>query len=288
MAESKTSAISDEPINVLIALHPKFDILDFSGPLAVFSAAQHDFSDDSSKAFEVTLAGAEPQVLSSQGAIVQSQITYKEAHERINEFDVLIILGGNTDEVIKKELEPLGIITAFSDLQKRDPARERTMLSVCTGAHLLAHEGILCGLAATTHPDHITHFENLCSDACTRLGTDRTDVMDDARYVVNNLRFELDEDASPYTRRKSDAGKPHGRKGSISFKESRTRRESIVRRVAMRLGGLRVITAGGQSAGVDASLYLVSALVDEKCAEEVARLLQWNWTKGVVVDGIDV
>lgn len=159
----------------------------------------------------MTLAGAEPQVLSSQGAIVQSQITYKEAHERINEFDILIILGGNTDEVIKKELEPLGIITAFSDLQKRDPARERTMLSVCTGAHLLAREGILCGLAATTHPDHLTRFENLCSDACTRLGTDRTDVIDDARYVVNNLRFELDEDASPYTRRKSDAGKPHGR-----------------------------------------------------------------------------
>lgn len=56
----------------------------------------------------------------------------------------------------------------------------------------------------------------------------------------------------------------------------------------MRLGGLRVITAGGQSAGIDASLYLVSALVDDKCAEEVARLLQWTWNKGVVVDGLDV
>lgn len=77
-------------------------------------------------------------------------------------------------------------------------------------------------------------------------------------------------------------------KGSISFKESNTRRESIVRRAAMRLGGLRVITAGGQSAGIDASLYLVSALVDDKCAEEVARLLQWTWNKGVVVDGLDV
>lgn len=46
MAESKTSAISDEPINVLIALHPKFDIFDFAGPLSVFNAAQHDFSDE--------------------------------------------------------------------------------------------------------------------------------------------------------------------------------------------------------------------------------------------------
>lgn len=56
----------------------------------------------------------------------------------------------------------------------------------------------------------------------------------------------------------------------------------------MRLGGLRVITAGAHGAGVDAALYLVSALVDEACAEEVARSMQWTWSKGVVVDGLDV
>lgn len=74
----------------------------------------------------------------------------------------------------------------------------------------------------------------------------------------------------------------------MSFKGSNSRRESIARRAAMRLGGLRVITAGGVSAGVDAALYLVSALVDEECAVEAARLIQWTWNKGVVVDGLDV
>lgn len=74
----------------------------------------------------------------------------------------------------------------------------------------------------------------------------------------------------------------------MSFKGSNTRRESIVRRAAMRLGGLRVVTSGGVSAGVDAALYLVSALVDEECAVEVARFIQWNWNKGIVVDGLDV
>ncbi|KAH6607793.1 hypothetical protein Trco_004106 [Trichoderma cornu-damae] len=289
MAANKTSAIADqEPIDVLFALQSNFDMLDFAGPLATFFQAQHDPTDASTKAFEVTLAGLEPQVLSAQGPIVQSQITFKEAHERLEEFDILVIIGGNVTEVIQKELEPLGLITAFSDLQKKDPARERTILSICTGSLLLAREGILCGLSATTHPDQLTRFENLCSDAATRYYTERTDVIEDARYVVNNLRFELGEDESPYTRRKSDAGRPHGRKGSISFKESNTRRESIARRAAMRLGGLRVITAGGQSAGVDAALYLVSALVDDKCAEEVARIMQWTWIKGVVVDGLDV
>jgi transcriptional regulator GlxA family with amidase domain len=56
----------------------------------------------------------------------------------------------------------------------------------------------------------------------------------------------------------------------------------------MRLGGLRVVTAGGNSSGIDASLYLISALVDDECAAEVARIMCWTWNKGVVVDGLDV
>lgn len=74
----------------------------------------------------------------------------------------------------------------------------------------------------------------------------------------------------------------------MSFKGSNNRRESIARRAAMRLGGLRVITAGGVSAGIDATLYLVSAMVSDEAAEEAARVMQWTWTKGLVVDGLDV
>ncbi|EFZ04098.1 hypothetical protein MHUMG1_01511 [Metarhizium humberi] len=291
MAAHKTSAVSDEPIEVLIALHNKFDLLDLAGPMEVFTTAQHDPKDETSKAFEVTLAGAEPKVLSEQGAIVGSQISFKEAHERLEDFDILVILGGNSDEILKADTEPLGLINNFAELQKKDPARERTILSVCTGSLFLARENILSGLSATTHPDYLTKFENVCSDAATRNMTERCDVVEDARYVVNNLRFDLgDEDENPYIRRKSDAGRrpSNARKGSMSFKGSNSRRESIARRAAMRLGGLRVITAGGVSAGVDAALYLVSALVDEECAVEAARLIQWTWNKGVVVDGLDV
>lgn len=74
----------------------------------------------------------------------------------------------------------------------------------------------------------------------------------------------------------------------MSFKSSNSRRESITRRAAMRLGGLRVITAGGVSSGIDAALYLVSALVSEESALEAARVMCWQWQRGVVVDGLDV
>ncbi|KAK3390925.1 putative amidotransferase-domain-containing protein [Podospora didyma] len=288
---NKSSAVSDEPIDVLFALHPGFDLMDFAGPLEVLTTAQHDFNDPTTKAFEVTIAGGEPKVLSEQGVVVGSQVSWKEAYERLSDFDVLVILGGSSDNILKEKAEPLALITAFSELQKADPSRERTVLSICTGALFLAQQGILSGLSATTHPDFLTKFENVCSQAATRDLAERTDVVDDARYVVNNLRFDIgDEDENPYIRRKSDAGRrpSNARKGSMSWKGSNTRRESIARRAAMRLGGLRVITSGGVAAGLDAALYLVSVMVSEETSNEVARVMQLTWNKGIVVDGLDV
>ncbi|KAI1402146.1 class I glutamine amidotransferase-like protein [Hypoxylon fuscum] len=286
----KTSAVSDEPIEVLFALQPKFNLLDFAGPLEVLDWARHDKNDESTKAFDITIAAAEPKVISDQGVVVGSQITYKEAHGRLNDFDVLIIVGGGVDTILKEKSEPLPLIEAFAELQRTDYTRERTLMSICTGSLILAEAGILAGLSATTHPDYMTKFEIVCSNAAQRDLQERTDVVEDGRYVVNNLRFDLgDEDENPYIRRKSDAGRRPSvaRKGSISFKAN-GRRESIARRAAMRLGGLRVITSGGISAGLDATLYLVSILVDEDVANEVSRFIQHEWIKGTIVDGLDV
>lgn len=76
------------------------------------------------KAFEVTVAAAEPKVLSNSGAIVGSQISFKEAYERLEEFDIMIVPGGGVDAIIKAKAEPLKLISAYSDIQKKDPARE--------------------------------------------------------------------------------------------------------------------------------------------------------------------
>ncbi|KAH8166688.1 hypothetical protein CIB48_g1582 [Xylaria polymorpha] len=288
---NKASDTSNEPIEVLFALQDTFNITDFAGPLEVLSTALHDKNDENTKAFVCTIAGPEPQIMSEQGVAISSQIAYKEAYERLSDFDVLIVVGGNSNAVLKGKTEPLSIISAFAELQKNDSSRERTVMSVCTGSLFLAEQGILSGLSATTHPDYMTKFEILCSNAAQRDLQERTDVVEDARYVVNNLRFDLgDEDENPYIRRKSDNDRrpSNARKGSISFQGSNARRESIARRAAMRLGGLRVITSGGVCAGIDAALYLVSILVDDNAANEVARLLQHEWIKGVVVDGLDV
>ena len=218
---------------------------------------------------------------------------YDDAHEDINDFDILVVPGGNEESLLKddkEDVEPMPLIKAFAELQKKDPSKERTLMSVNTGSLSLAKLGLLQGFGATTHPDWYTKMELLCQQAARRGDLEQTDVMEE-RYVVNNARFELgeNEDENPFILRKRPDGrrKSIARKGSNAWKESR-RRESIIKRAELRLGGLRVITSGGVTCGLDSALYLVSALVSLDSAEEVARVLQYQWNKGVTVDGIDV
>jgi transcriptional regulator GlxA family with amidase domain len=242
------------------------------------------------KAFQATFASLTEDTTSEQGASFRAHIDFKEAYKRLSDFDILIVPGGGTAAILKTKSEPLGIIKAFSDLQKKHPEKERTLMSICTGSLFLAQQGILSGLSATTHPDWYAKLESINGEVAQRDLADRCDVVEE-RYVVNNLRFDLGEnpDENPYVRRKSDTRRPSmGRKGSNAWKESNTRRESNARRANLRLGGLRVITSGGITCGLDASLYLVSIMVSEEAANEVARSMQYTWNKGIVVDGIDI
>ena len=217
-----------------------------------------------------------------------AHISYKEAHKRLKEFDLLVVPGGKAMDILKNNAEPTSLIKAYSEVQAADPARERTLLAVDTAALFLAQQGILCGMGATAHPDYYIKLEKECQDAAARDMGDRTDVMEE-RYVVNNARFDLGEDIeeNPYVFKKGRKGSS-ARKGSLSRRESNARHENLVRRKSMKLGGMRVITSGGTVSGIDASLYLVSALVSLDVAKEVARLMQYDWVKGVVVDTIDV
>jgi len=285
---------SSEIIKVLFCLYKDYDILDVTGPLQVLSHAQHNPKDSTTKAFEVSFVGDATAMKSAQGATLKADMDYEDATEDIEDFDVLVIPGGDTQAVIASKAEPLALVKKYVDVQEKNPAKERTIIAVSTGSLLLAEQGLLEGLAATTHPDYYTRLETICQNASTRDLSERTDVMEE-RYVVNNARFDLGEnpDENPYIIRKRPEGAGHSRrksiarKGSNAWRESK-RRESIIRRASMPLGGMRIITTGGVAAGLDASLYLVASLVSHDSAEEVARVMQYTWVKGVTVDAIDV
>ena len=55
--------------------------------------------------------------MSSSGTSFRSHTTYSEAYKQLKEYDVLVVAGGNAEEVIKNKSEPLGLIRAFADLQ---------------------------------------------------------------------------------------------------------------------------------------------------------------------------
>jgi transcriptional regulator GlxA family with amidase domain len=238
----------------------------------------------------VTFAAASEEVLTAQGVTLTAHISFKEAHKRVKEFDVLVVPGGKEKcmQMLKKEAEPLGLVQAFAEAQAADPARERTLLAIDTAALFLAKQGLLQGLSATIHSDFYIKLEHECQDAASRDTEERTDVMEE-RYVVNNARFDLGEnlEENPYVFKKNRKGSS-ARKGSILRRESNLKHENLMRRKSMKLGGLRVITSAGSVSGIDASLYLVSALVSHDVAQEVARVMSYTWVKGVVVDAIDV
>merc|ERR1712157_526427 len=70
--------------------------------------------------------------------------------------------------------------------------------------------------------------------------------------------------------------------GSMSLKLSNMRRENVLKRANLRLGGLRVITCSGITSGIDGALYMVGAMVSDDSADEVARVMCHDWKKGVV------
>merc|ERR1712070_933754 len=142
-----------EPIKVLITLHEGMDTMDAIGPMEVFRQGLHDKKVKESKAFRVIFAGKEQNTMTAQNIPIRAHIDYDEAMKRIGEIDLLIVPGGGTDN------QPMPLIKAFSELQKKNPSRERSLVSVCTGSLFLAEAGILSGLAATTHPDYVTKME---------------------------------------------------------------------------------------------------------------------------------
>src|SRR3954469_289725 len=89
-----------------------------------------DLSSIATKAFEVTFASATEHTVSTQGASFRAHMDFKEAYVKLAEYDILIIPGGGTDAVLKNKSEPLGLIKAFPDLQKKYPDKERTLLSI--------------------------------------------------------------------------------------------------------------------------------------------------------------
>ena len=129
--------------SVLVVLFEGVQSLDVTGPLEVFAGADRwRTSRGGEPAYDVSTAGLGGHpVRTSSGLLITPDVDLHRAREP----DVLLVPGGEGTCVPDQ-----GLITWL----RRRGSRARQVVSVCTGAFLLAEAGMLSGRRATTHWAH--------------------------------------------------------------------------------------------------------------------------------------
>jgi putative intracellular protease/amidase len=153
---------------VAVYLYPGADILDFSGPVEIYSAGPLDGTPGP---FTITSFAHHNPVKSSSGALVYvPNATFAEMEAKISDFDVLVVPGadfGTIADLIKtdegKDLSAL--LRKFVDTKPRPETKKRVLQSVCTGSVLLAASGVLAGRDATTHHLGFDMLKQVADDA---------------------------------------------------------------------------------------------------------------------------
>ncbi len=144
---------------VVVLLFDEVEVLDFAAPFEVFSVAGRRHRLDP---FDVSVVGTRATVIHARNGL---RVTPRCSIRQCDSADVLVIPGGyGTREQIKN---PVTI-----DWVRRVSATCEVVLSVCSGALLLAAAGLLRGLPATTHRgalELLTRIEPECTPVAQRV-----------------------------------------------------------------------------------------------------------------------
>lgn len=159
-------------IDVLI--FPDFQLLDAAGPIAAFEIAGRL----SPGAYDLQVVAATPgEVRSSSGAALIAKAPSEPP------VDTLLVSGG--DGTRPERLDP-AVIAAVAAAA----GRARRIVSVCSGAFILAEAGLLQGRRATTHWSRTADFRRRFPE--TRLEPDRIYVRDDPVWTSAGITAGID------------------------------------------------------------------------------------------------
>lgn len=148
-------------MNIGIYIYNQAEVLDFSGPFEVFSTAKRLGAEELNVFLISEYAGP---VIARGGFKVLADYSLNN-HPKI---DLLMVVGGvHTDEMNK--LNVLDWLASVSGSASQ-------VVSVCTGAFLLAQTGLLKGLEVTTHWEDISDLASQFPDL---------DVISDKRWVTS-------------------------------------------------------------------------------------------------------
>lgn len=165
--------------SVAILLFPEVQSLDVAGPLDVFAEANRFVADGDG--YRITTIGAAPYpIIASNGMPLGAEYALAEAPKQ---FDILLIPGG---PLLPESPEMPGI-TAW--LREATPLAGRYG-SICTGAFILGHAGLLDGKQATTHWSHAQQLADLFPLA--RVEADRIYVRDGSMVTSAGVTAGID------------------------------------------------------------------------------------------------
>ena len=135
-----TAAARRPPRRVEILAFPDVQLLDVSGPLQVFATANELASGGGTPAYDAVVVAATAPVVSSAGLALLTQPLPTPRPG----LDTLLIAGGNGVDAASRDAALVGWVSARADTARR-------VVSVCSGAFLLAETGLLDGRRAVTH-----------------------------------------------------------------------------------------------------------------------------------------
>jgi transcriptional regulator GlxA family with amidase domain len=141
---------------VAVYLYPGADLLDFSGPVEVYSHNNSENKDDPGPFSVTSFAHHNPVKSGSEALVYVPNATFADISSRITDFDILVIPGAHWDTITDlnksdegKQLS--GMIREFAGAKPRAETGKRVLQSVCTGSVLMAASGVLAGRTITTH-----------------------------------------------------------------------------------------------------------------------------------------
>jgi len=158
--------------SVAVLLFNGVDVLDFAGPIEVFShVSVNKNPDNPDRVYKITTVGKTATIRAANSLTVSSDLLIEDASRELEQFDLLVVPGGPPSIImplLSPESPEMQLVRSFSKLAPRGPDNEpRIIFSVCTGAFFLGAAGLLGGLQVTTHHRALEPLRQLCIEAGT-------------------------------------------------------------------------------------------------------------------------
>lgn len=135
---ASASSYPTTPVSVGILIFPEVDLLDATGPAEVFGSV----------APATTTAGFRVSLIAQTPASIRTTVGVQLLPDRtvddVAQLDLLVVPGGNGSRVLVDDARQLQSVRMIVQ-------RTSQVLSVCTGARILAALGLLDGCDVTTH-----------------------------------------------------------------------------------------------------------------------------------------